>query len=435
MNWQMNTKMVGKEMLRIPDYYPRQELEIADKKYQQLKQSIEKDGYLEPIVWNQSTGNIVSGVLKYRIFLEESNGQEIEVWVIDATEQREKELCIYLNQHAGAFDEIKLAELIQSFPDAEAIMMAGIDGKEVDRLINQLDFHLDMEIPVEDDGFKIDEVVEHIQEPQTKLGDIWQLGRHFLMCGDTTNIVDVQQLMQGKQVDLVITDPPYNVAVESDNKNLEKSGRSSILNDDMTDEQFDMFLAKVFQSYQKVMAGHAAIYVFHPSSYQIEFENSMKLANIQVRSQCIWIKNYPSFGWSQYRWQHEPVFYAHLKGESPFWYGDRKQTTTWRDHSYLGEEASTIWEIARDSNNTYIHPTQKPLDLLAIPMRNSSKKGDTIADFFGGSGSTLLTAEQLGRICYTMELDPKFCDAIKQRFEAYTGIKPVLMQQLTTIDN
>ncbi|EPD3693289.1 DNA modification methylase, partial [Listeria monocytogenes] len=149
------------------------------------------------------------------------------------------------------------------------IMMAGIDGKEVDRLINQLDFHLDMEIPVEDDGFKIDEVVEHIQEPQTKLGDIWQLGRHFLMCGDTTNIVDVQQLMQGKQVDLVITDPPYNVAVESDNKNLEKSGRSSILNDDMTDEQFDMFLAKVFQSYQKVMAGHAAIYVFHPSSYQI----------------------------------------------------------------------------------------------------------------------------------------------------------------------
>ncbi|MEK4976266.1 DNA-methyltransferase [Bacillus sp. FSL K6-6540] len=179
------------------------------------------------------------------------------------------------------------------------------------------------------------------------------------------------------------------------------------------------------------MAPTAAIYVFHPSSYQRQFEDAMNAAGIVIRSQCVWVKNAASFGWSQYRWQHEPVFYAHVKGKAPAWYGDRRQTTVWRACLPVEEpNPSSVWEVSRGDVGKYVHPTQKPLELLAIPIGNSSQKGEMVVDFFGGSGSTLMTCDQLGRICRTLELDPIFCDVIKRRYQEATGIEPVLLHRV-----
>ena len=176
------------------------------------------------------------------------------------------------------------------------------------------------------------------------------------------------------------------------------------------------------------MENDSAIYVFHGSSYQREFENSMNAAGIVVRSQCIWVKNNATFGWSQYRWQHEPVFYAHKKKQAPSWYGDRKQTTIWQD-DLMEDLPATIWKVPRDDVSTYYHPTQKPLSLIAIPVRNSSKRQYIVLDLLGGSGSTLMTCNQLDRRCYTLELDPLFCDVIIERFEKSTGIAAELIDK------
>ncbi|WP_426450653.1 DNA-methyltransferase [Paenibacillus sp. S-38] len=194
----------------------------------------------------------------------------------------------------------------------------------------------------------------------------------------------------------------------------------------MPDEQFKAFLADVFRNYADHMDSKAAIYVFHPYSYQREFENVMNENGIVVRNQCIWVKNAASFGFAQYKRKHEPVFYAHLKGKAPSWYGDMKQTTVWKAGLPVEQPApETVWEISRGDVTKYVHPTQKPLDLLEIPIKNSSKKGDLVLDLFGGSGSTLMTCEQMGRTCFSMELDPVFCDVIKKRFSEATGIEPV----------
>lgn len=152
------------------------------------------------------------------------------------------------------------------------------------------------------------EEYQAIETPQTKLGELYQLGSHYLLCGDATKIEDINVLMQGKQADLVVTDPPYNVEVESENKELKESGKVSLLNDNLSDEEFHSFLLATFSSYHHLMKETAAIYIFHGSSYQREFENAMNTNNIIVRSQCIWVNNNVTFGWSQYRWQHEPFF-------------------------------------------------------------------------------------------------------------------------------
>ncbi|WP_347177519.1 site-specific DNA-methyltransferase [Paenibacillus sp. BR1-192] len=311
------------------------------------------------------------------------------------------------------------------------LYLSGFDREEIEDLVSALPEVPDIEDPVVEDDFDVEKALDDIKEPETQRGDVWQLGPHRLVCGDATDPADVARLMEGAKAALVVTDPPYNVAVESDSERLAADGRSSIMNDDMPTEEFAGFLHAVFERYSSIMEATAAIYVFHPSSYQREFEDAMNAAGIVVRSQCVWVKNAASFGWSQYRWQHEPVFYAHLRGKAPAWYGDRRQSTVWRAGLPVEEpNPSSVWEVSRGDVGKYVHPTQKPLELLAIPIGNSSQKGDMVVDFFGGSGSTLMTCDQLGRVCRTLELDPVFCDVIKRRYQEATGIKPVLIGHL-----
>lgn len=412
-------------------YNPRADLQPGDSEYEKLWRSINEFGYVEPIVWNEHTGNLVGGHQRFKILVNELGCTEVEVSVVNLDEQKERLLNLALNKINGRWDEEKLGRLLSELQSGGAeLELSGFDDEEISDLVSSLPSDTMIEDPVEEDGFDVDQALDQINEPETRRGDVWQLGRHRLVCGDATDSDDVALLMEGERASLVVTDPPYNVGVESDSERLAADGRKKIMNDDMPADEFAGFLYAVFKRYASIMAPTAAIYVFHSSSYQRQFEDAMNDAGIVVRSQCVWVKNAPSFGWSQYRWQHEPVFYAYLKDQSPAWYGDRRQTTVWRAGLPVDEpEPSTVWEVSRGDVTKYVHPTQKPLELLAIPIRNSSKEGDIIVDFFGGSGSTLMTCEQMNRACLLLELDPIFCDVIKQRYEQATGIKPVLIHR------
>lgn len=410
-------------------YHPRVDLKPGDKAYEELKASIEHFGYIDPLIWNEQTGNLVGGHQRFKILLE-SNPTEIKVSVVSLNEKEEKALNIALNKIEGDWDEEKLEALLSELKENNFdTNIIGYSQEEYEELLENLSVDNGNTV-VEDDDFDVSEALSQISEPETKYGDVWRLGRHTLVCGDATKAADVDRLMSGYKADLVITDPPYNVAVKSDSKKLLEDGHATIMNDSMDDDQFDSFLREVFLNYSRVMNEKAAIYVFHAASYQRAFENEMRNAGLDIRSQCVWVKNSPTFGWAQYRYMHEPVFYSFKKGCSPNWYGDRKQTTVWRTDLTEETGPATVWEVSRGDVSKYVHPTQKPLELINIPLSNSSKKGDRVVDFFGGSGSTLMTCEQTDREAFLLELDPYFCDVIKKRFTEFTGITPELVDSL-----
>lgn len=431
----MEIRVIPIDQINAAAYNPRIDLQPGDPEYEKLRRSIEEFGYVEPIVWNERTGNMVGGHQRYKIMVQEQGYAELAVSVVDLDDQQERLLNLALNKVSGRWDDEALATLLDELQAAGAdIALSGFEQDEIADLVSTLPDVPDFEEPVIEDDFDVDKALANIKEPETRRGDVWQLGPHRLVCGDATDPEDVAQLMEGAKASLVVTDPPYNVAVESDSERLAADGRSSILNDDMPAAEFAGFLHSVFKNYAAAMEPTAAIYVFHPSSFQRDFEGAMNAAGIVVRSQCVWVKNAASFGWSQYRWQHEPVFYAHLRGKAPAWYGDRRQSTVWRA-GLPGEptEPATVWEVSRGDVSKYVHPTQKPLELLAIPIRNSSRSGDVVVDLFGGSGSTLMTCDQMGRTCMTLELDPVFCDVIKKRYQEATGIEPVLISRIDPV--
>ncbi|MED0777797.1 site-specific DNA-methyltransferase [Bacillus siamensis] len=423
----MNIKNIRVEEINPAPYNPRIDLQPGDPEYDALKKSIEQFGYIDPLIWNEKTGHLVGGHQRYKILME-NKPKEITVSVVYLNVDEEKALNIALNKISGDWDEYKLEQVLLELKVANFDM--SLTGFSDEELLETLPSDTEIDT-VEEDNFDVHTALGKIKEPETKYGDVWQLGRHTLVCGDATKLEDVKKLMGENKAALIVTDPPYNVAVKSDSKKLNDDGHASILNDEMAAAEFDEFLRAVFMNYSYVMNDQAAIYVFHPSSFQIAFENEMRNAGMEIRSQCVWVKNAPTFGWSQYRYQHEPVFYAYKKGCSPAWYGDRKQTTVWKAGLETEiPEPSTVWEISRGDVSKYVHPTQKPLELINIPITNSSKKGDIVLDFFGGSGSTLMTCEQTERQCRLLELDPYFCDVIKMRYQEATGDVPVLISSL-----
>lgn len=410
--------------LNAAKYNPRVKLEKGMPEYEKLKKSIQEFGFVDPPIFNIQTKNLVGGHQRVQV-AKELGYIEINVSIVDMPLEKEKQLNIALNKISGSWDDKKLGLLLSEFTQEE-LEFSGFELSEADEILANYQYEQDVDKPIIEDDFKTTKEYESIKKTSTRRGQLFKLGRHYLMCGDAVDFDEVDKLMQGNKADLVVTDPPYNVAIESNSQELKDLGTNSILNDDMSVDEFNSFLFGTFKSYKHLMHDTAAIYVFHGSSFQREFENAMNENDIFVRSQCIWVKNNAGFGWSQYRWQHEPCFYAHIKNKAPVWFGNRKQTTVWRD-DLLEDIPSSIWQISRDDVNKYVHPTQKPLSLLAIPIRNSSKRNEIVVDLFGGSGSTLMTCQELERTCYTMELDPKFCDVILKRFEKSTGIKPELL--------
>lgn len=258
-------------------------------------------------------------------------------------------------------------------------------------------------------GLTDDDSIPEVIEPISKLGDLYELGEHRLLCGDSTNITDVERLMGGDLADMVFTDPPYNVDYEGNT-----ADKLKIQNDAMGDDEFVKFLNDAFTSYFMVMKKTASIYVCHASTKQIIFQQALESAGFSVRNQIVWAKNHFSWGLGRYKYKHEPIFYCHFEGESDAWYGDKT--------------ATTLWEVARPAANK-VHPTMKPIELIEIALLNSSKQGDLILDLFGGSGSTLVASHKRNRKCYTMELDPIYVDVIVKRWEEYAGLKANLVSQ------
>ena len=283
--------------------------------------------------------------------------------------------------------EIELAELESDF-DMSAF---GFDISDFE------DIH---EI-TEDEAPEVDEE----NEPICKMGDVWQLGNHRLMCGDSTNVSDVEKLMNGDKADLLLTDPPYNVAYEGRTKEKLK-----IENDDMSDEEFQEFLISAFENSNIVMKDGASFYIWHADIEGFNFRAACKKTGWKIRQCLIWVKNSIVLGRQDYQWKHEPCLYGWKDGAAHYFVDDRTQ--------------STVWEFNKPLRNIE-HPTMKPVDLIARAINNSSRSDNIVLDIFGGSGTTLIACEQLNRKCYMMELDPKYCDVIIKRWETLTGEKAV----------
>lgn len=296
----------------------------------------------------------------------------------------------------------KLADLAEWNIENLKIELAEIDDADLTGLFDDLDLWLDEVLDVDDE--KEDNIPAVPETPRVQLGDVFELGSHRLICGDATNLETVEQLMDGQQADLVITDPPYNV-------NYEWSSGMKIQNDDMSNADFYQFLYDVYTNMCTVQKDGWSIYVFHADTEGENFRKAMVNAGYKLSQCLIRVKNSLVMGRQDYHWKHEPILYGWKKNGAHQWYSDRSQTTVWNFDKPLKND---------------IHPTMKPIEIIVYALNNSSKKWELVLDLFGGSWSTLIACEKTARKCCTMELDPKYTQVIIQRYYEYTKGKKTI---------
>ena len=387
----MNIEKKNVKDLLPADYNPRKDLKPGDPEYEKLKRSIEQFGYVEPVIWNEKTGRVVGGHQRLKVLVD-MGITEVDVVVVDMDTEKEKALNIALNKISGEWDTEKLALVIADLQGTDFdVSLTGFDPEELEDL-----FRDDVKGGVKEDDFDVE---AELQKPTfSKAGDLWMLGEHRLFCGDSTKPETFDLLMNGKKANLVVTDPPYNVDY--------KGSAGKIKNDSMAEDQFEQFLLAAYQQMEAAMADDASIYVFHSDSHGLAFRKAFEEAGFYLSGCCIWKKQSLVLGRSPYQWQHEPVLFGWKKKGKHQWYTGRKE--------------STIWEFDKPKKNKD-HPTMKPIALVSYPIMNSTMTGCLVLDPFGGSGSTLIACEQTGRICYTVELDEKFCDVIVRRYIEQVG--------------
>lgn len=387
----MQMEKIKIEKLNPAEYNPRKDLKPGDSEYEKLKTSIQTFGYVEPVLWNKRTGNIIGGHQRFKVLVE--LGQtEIDCVVVDMDLENEKALNIALNKVSGDWDKDKLMLLISDLQGADFdVSLTGFDPSELDDL-----FKDSLKDGIKDDDFDVE---EELQKPAvSKLGDLWILGKHRVVCGDSTKEETYTLLMDGKQANLTVTDPPYNVNYEGN--------AGKIKNDNMGNEAFYDFLLSAFKNVERVMAKDASIYVFHADTEGFNFRKAFSESGFYLSGTCIWKKQSLVLGRSPYQWQHEPVLFGWKKSGKHNWYSDRKQTT--------------IWEFEKPKKNKD-HPTMKPVALVAYPILNSSLTNCIVLDPFGGSGSTVIACEQTDRVCHMIELDEKYTDVIVKRYIEQVG--------------
>lgn len=384
----MKTKM---EMVEIDKLVPYVNNARTHSKEQimKLRSSLREFGFINPVIIDLQF-NIIAGHGRVLAAKEEKMEKVPCVLVDYLSEAQKKAYIIADNKMAldAGWDEELLRIEIEELEGMDFdLSLTGFDVSELDELFSSSD-----KKEIEDDKFDLTSALE--KASFVERGDVWSVGRHTLMCGDATNKEDVDKLMDGKRANLVITDPPYNVAFES-------SAGLSIKNDKMTGDKFYKFLLLAFKNMASHLESGGAAYVFHADTEGLNFRKAFIDAGFHLAGCCIWVKNSLVLGRSDYQWQHEPVLYGFLKNGKHSWYSDRKQTT--------------IWNFDKPKRNEN-HPTSKPLDLLSYPIQNSSQENGIIVDSFGGSGSTLMACEKTNRICHTMELDEKYASVILRRY-------------------
>ncbi len=388
----MQIEKINVSKLNPAKYNPRKDLKPGDAEYEKLKRSIEQFGYVEPVIWNKATGRVVGGHQRLKVLVN-SGLTEVDCVVVELSEENEKALNVALNKISGEWDTDKLAMLISDLQGSD--FDVSLTGFEEDELADL--FSKTAEKEVTDDDFDLTAALE--KASFVERGDVWTVGRHRLVCGDATSAEDTAILMDGKRANLIVTDPPYGVSFKS-------ASGLTIQNDSMKNEEFYNFLLSSFKCMADNLEKGGVAYVFHADTEGLNFRKAFIDAGFHLAGVCIWAKNSLVLGRSDYQWQHEPVLYGFLKNGKHPWYADRKQTTIWN------------YDKPKRSAN---HPTSKPLDLLVYPICNSSQENSIVLDTFGGSGSTMMACEQTNRICYMMELDPKYASVILRRYVEDTG--------------
>lgn len=428
---------------RNPNQHPKRQIEL-------LAKIISTQGWRAPITVSNQSGFVVRGHgrLKAALLL---NADKVPIDRQDYKSDADEWADLIADNRIAELaniDDAELAKLLQDIGNTDLdINLTGYTDKQIDNLLADIRAEA-----VTEDNFDVAAEIDNNHNPTAQPGDVFTLGRHRLMCGDSTCAADVQKLMDGAQANMIFTDPPYNVNYEGSTKDKLK-----IKNDNMPEKKFNEFLTSAFlNAYESACPG-AAIYVCHADGASSDFRAALKNANWTIKQCLIWVKNQFVLGRQDYQWQHEPILYGWKPGAAHAWYGGRKQSTVIDDDvpivikdegtyklilfntglqqvvikvtdaeviSSAGDELSTIWRIEKPQRNGE-HPTMKPIILCARAIQNSSKPDDIVLDLFAGSGSTLMAAEQTNRICYAMEYDPVYVDVIIKRWETFSGQKAV----------
>jgi DNA modification methylase len=367
----------------------------------QIAGSIKEFGFNNPVLIDEDNG-IIAG--HGRVMAAQKLGLQAVpcIRLAHLSDTQRKAYVIADNRlalNAGWDDQMLTVELQELDSESFDLSLLGFEADELNALLNPIK---------ETEGLTDeDEVPEVPEEPKTKPGDIYKLGRHRLMCGDSTSIDAVEKLVDGSLIDILITDPPYNVAYEGKTKDALK-----IQNDSMGDDQFRQFLRDAFVSADAVMKPGAVFYIWYADVETFNFSGAVKDANWKLSQILVWKKDSLVMGRKDYHFIHEPCIYGWKEGAAHLWASDRKQTS--------------VFEFKKPKKND-VHPTMKPVELIEYQLLNNTKGADIVLDLFGGSGSTLIAAEKNGRVARLMELDPKYCDVIVKRWEDFTGQKAELV--------
>ena len=393
----MKIEKIEINKLKPATYNPRQ---ISTKQYKDLKSSVEKFGLVDPIITNKDF-TIIGGHQRYKI-CKELKHKEIDCVVLDLSKEEERELNIRLNKNTGDFDMDILANEF-----------------DIDELVDWGFKHIDLDINIDKitEGSTEDDHIPEVKESRVKLGDVWKLGKHRLMCGDSTKESDVNKLMNGEKADMVFTDPPYGIDFTGQLlSNTTKDGKKihnhkgantkykKIKNDELQETDLLDFCDRFIK--QLINCKPTAWYICFSQTEIDILLSSMRLNNLSWKNVIVWLKNQANLSPNDYKHRYEPIVYGQ-SGSS--FYGER----------YKQED---VWEFQRTLKND-LHPTMKPIPLIENAIKNSSKKNEIVLDIFLGSGSTLIACEKTNRICYGMELDTKYCDVIIERWQQFTGQK------------
>lgn len=401
-------------------YNPRLDLKPGDPEYEKLKRSMNEFGCVEPLVWNSRTGNLVGGHQRFKILVEQG-ASSVDVSVVDLPLEREKALNIALNKISGDWDEVKLAALLEDLgeiPDFD-VSVTGFDSPEISQLLDRL-------LPdgsADDDGFDLGDALDAgaSEAPVTQDGELVELGRHRLLCGDSAKPDDVTRACEGMDVSLLFTDPPYNVNYYGGNRPSPLKARPKqsrqwerIYQDDLTQAEYEQWLTQTLTNGLSVLSKGSAFYIWN-GHRQFGPMHQM-LSDLDCHISCVitWAKESFAIGYGDYNQQTEFCLYGwKADGTAHRWYGPTNE--------------STLWNITRDSTKEYRHPTQKPLALADRAIRNSTQREEVVLDLFLGSGSTLIAAERLERSCVGIEIDPRYCDAIVRRYLAIADDPPAAL--------
>ena len=405
----VNIEVISLTDYKPAPYNPRIDLKPGDLEYDKLERSIEELGFLELPVVNKRSNQIIAGHQRIKV-LKAKGVTEIEAIVVDFNPEKEKTANLALNKIRGDWDKEKLAVLLDELsklPDFD-ISITGFDNSEINQLFDRYGIQKDP------DEYDFEAALDRIKEPKTKRGDRIVLGRHVLLCGDSTIYEDVMRLMEEHRARMANMDPPYNIAYLGGNRPKPKTARPKrsrnwqrIYSDNLSQPEYEEFMRKAFVNMDKVLDPGCSFYIWNGHNQFAPMHRL--LTELKYHISCVVTWGKPSFGisWGDYHQQTEFALYGWKEGAKHRWFG--------------GVSESSLWEVKRDPTSQYVHPTQKPVELAQRAIRNSSERDDVVLDFFMGSGSTLIACEMLQRSCFGIEYSEAYCDAICLRYINFRG--------------